>query len=108
LALERGRHFALLAALGLDCRGVARVMLAECAVLGFAAGLAALPIGGGLAGLLVGVVQRRSFGWSFPLELPVRPFLESLALAVGAAIIAGALAAWRGARRESAEALRAE
>ncbi|GMU67538.1 MAG: permease [Acidobacteriota bacterium] len=108
LALERGRHFALLAALGLDRWGVARVVLAECAALGFAAGLAALPIGGGLAGLLVGVVQRRSFGWSFPLELPLRPFLESLALAVGAAVVAGALAALHVARRETAEALRAE
>jgi putative ABC transport system permease protein len=108
LALERGRHFALLAALGLDRWAVARVVLAECAALGLAAGLAALPIGGGLAALLVGVVQRRSFGWSFPLELPVRPFLESLALALGAALVAGTLAALRVARRDTAEALRAE
>jgi putative ABC transport system permease protein len=108
LELERARHFALLRALGLSRSGVARVVVGECAALGLAAGVAALPIGAGLAALLVTVVQRRSFGWTFPLELPWRPFAETVALAVVAAVAAGALAAARVARRPPVAALRDE
>ncbi len=108
LELERARHFGLLRALGLTRAGVAAVVLGESLGLGLAAGLAALPLGAGLATVLVGVVQRRSFGWSFPLELPVAPFAESVALAAGASLVAGTLAALRLARRSPAQALRDE
>ncbi len=108
LELQRAKQFALLRALGATRATVAGIVVAECGALGLAAGIAALPIGAGLASLLVGVVQRRSFGWSFPLALTPRPFVESVALAVGAALVAGVVAALRVAHRAPVEALREE
>jgi len=37
----------------------------------------------------------RAFGWTIAQHWPVRPFVEAFALALGAALLAALLPAWR-------------
>jgi putative ABC transport system permease protein len=82
--------------------------LIQTTLLGLAAGLAAIPVGVVLAGLLVHVINRRSFGWSMDLELTSGPILSGLALAVGASLLAGLYPAVRMQRMQLTGALREE
>ncbi len=108
LELERGREFAVLRAQGLRRRQLLRLVAAETGWMGLAAGLFALPLGALLAALMVHVINRRSFGWSMEIAWTPRPFLEALILALGAALLAGLIPAWRLGRTDPARALREE
>jgi putative ABC transport system permease protein len=77
-------------------------------LLGFAAGLAAIPIGTVLALLLVDVINRRSFGWSMDFVLAPGTLVSGLLLAVSAALLAGIYPSWRASRIELGAALREE
>ncbi|MEO8274576.1 MAG: FtsX-like permease family protein [Thermoanaerobaculia bacterium] len=106
--LERGREFAVMRAQGLTRRQLLRLIAAETGWMGLAAGLFALPLGALLAALMVHVINRRSFGWSMDLLLTPRPFIEAMALALGAALLAGLIPAWRLGRTDPALALKLE
>ncbi|MEO7973315.1 MAG: ABC transporter permease, partial [Thermoanaerobaculia bacterium] len=108
LELERGREFAVLRAQGLTRRQLLQLVAAETGWIGLAAGLFALPLGALLSALMVHVINRRSFGWSMELAWTARPFLEALALALGAALLAGLIPAWRLGRSDPALALKQE
>lgn len=108
LELERGREFAVLRAQGLTRRQLLRLVAAETGWMGLAAGLFALPLGALLSALMVHVINRRSFGWSMELAWTARPFVEALALALGAALLAGLVPAWRLGRTDPALALKEE
>jgi len=108
IQLEKTREVAVLRAIGLAPRQLGTLMLTQTTLLGLAAGLAAMPIGGALAGLLVHVINRRSFGWTMDLVLTPQPVLSGLALAVGAALLAGIYPAFRMRRAELGAALREE
>jgi putative ABC transport system permease protein len=95
LAIERQREFALLRAIGLTPAQLQRLQLLQGGALGLLAGVCALPLGLGLAVLLIEVINRRSFGWSMRLDLPWEQILTALVVAVLAAV----LAAWWPARR---------
>ncbi|MFQ5351005.1 MAG: hypothetical protein ACE5EG_11230, partial [Thermoanaerobaculia bacterium] len=58
--------------------------------------------------IMVRVINLRSFGWTMELQSHPEPFLAALALAVGAALVAGVYPAWRMARTAPAAALREE
>ncbi len=73
IELERGHELAVLRALGFEPRQLAITLLTQTGLLGVAAGLAAVPIGVGLAALLVYVINQRSFGWSMDLVLAPGP-----------------------------------
>jgi putative ABC transport system permease protein len=100
LQLEREREFAVLRSLGMSIRQLFGQNLAQTSLLGFAAGLAALPLGTALAWLLVHVVNRRSFGWSIDFEIAPASLLAGLAMAVTAAVLAGIYPALVGARAD--------
>ena len=108
IELERARERAVLRAVGLGPGGLAALTLAQTTLLGAAAGLAAVPMGSVLAALLVHVINRRSFGWTMSLEPDPRPVLVGIALAVGAAFLAGIYPASRARRVELGRALREE
>jgi len=108
LELERGRELATLRALGMTRRQTRRLVLAESAWMGAAAGLFALPLGALLAAAMIYVVNRRSFGWSMELALAARPFLEALAIALVAALVAAWLPARALAKADPVAALKAE
>ncbi|MEO8195639.1 MAG: ABC transporter permease [Thermoanaerobaculia bacterium] len=108
LELERGREFAVLRAQGLTRRQLLKLVAAETGWMGLAAGLFSLPLGALLAALMVHVINRRSFGWSMEIAWTPRPFVEALALALGAALLAGLIPAWRLGRTDPALALKQE
>ncbi|HAS51680.1 MAG TPA: hypothetical protein DCS21_08025, partial [Gammaproteobacteria bacterium] len=60
------------------------------------------------ATVLIFVINRRAFGWSLPLTVDPVLLLETLALAILAALLAGLYPIWRMARTRPAEALRME
>lgn len=97
LAIERSREFALLRALGVTPLELSRLQCVQGGVLGLIAGLGALPLGLGLAVLLIEVINRRSFGWSMQLDLP----WGQIASAIIISTLAAVLAAWWPARRSA-------
>ncbi len=108
LQLERAREVAVLRAQGLTQGQVWGVVSAQTGIMGFMAGLLSLPLGLVMALVLTLVINRRSFGWSLDLAVDPVILLQALALAVGAALIAGIYPALRMAATPPALALREE
>ena len=104
--LERRRELALLRGIGMTSRQLAGLMFAQTGLLGFFAGLLAMPVGVALSMLLVHVINRRAFGWSMDFTLTPGILLGTLALSVTAALLAGAYPGWRMADTTPAQALR--
>jgi putative ABC transport system permease protein len=108
IELERSRELGVLRALGFAPRDLVSSLLTQTGLLGLAAGVVAMPLGTGLAALLVHVINRRAFGWTMDLSVTAGPLLAGLALAVGAALLAGAYPSWRASRIVLGTALREE
>jgi putative ABC transport system permease protein len=108
LALERARELAVLRAIGLVPRQLVGVVTMQTSLMGLCAGILSLPLGVGLALILVYVINRRSFGWTLALELSPRVLAEAIALAWVAALLAGIYPAWKMSRANPARALRDE
>ncbi len=108
IELERAREVAILRALGFSPRELATQILTRTGLLGVAAGVCAIPLGIALAGLLVHVINRRSFGWTMDLVVTPQPALLGVALALVAAFLAGIYPALRGSRTGLDGALRDE
>jgi len=108
LQLERVRETAVLRAVGWLPRQLRALVLAQTGLLGFAAGLFAMPLGIALAGLLVFVINRRAFGWTMSFEISTGELAQGMALALVAALLAGLYPAWRTSRRSVAQDLREE
>jgi len=108
LQLERARDLAILRATGATPAQVRTQVALQTGVMGLLSGVLSIPLGLVLAEVLIHVINRRAFGWSIATRIdPVIP-LQAMALAVVAALIAGAWPAWRAARVEPADALREE
>jgi putative ABC transport system permease protein len=108
LALEGAREFAVLRAQGLTPGQLWKLVLGQSALIGLTAGLLALPVGLGLAVIMIKVINRLSFGWTVPFVWSPGVLLQALALTLGASLLAGIYPAWRSARTRPAEALREE
>ena len=108
LQLERTREIGVLRTLGVTPRGVWGLVTAQTGLMGLLAGLLAVPCGLLLAGVLIFVINRRSFGWTMPLDPSPAILVQGVALAVLAAVLAGLYPAWRMAASLPADALRDE
>jgi putative ABC transport system permease protein len=108
LQLERAREIAVLRTLGLTPRQVWGLVTVETGLMGLLAGALAVPGGLMLAGILVFVINRRSFGWTMPIDPSPAILLQGVALSVLAAVLAGLYPAWKIARALPAAALRDE
>jgi putative ABC transport system permease protein len=108
LQLERARELGVLRAVGLTVRQLRGAVLLETGLMGAVAGVLAMPTGLTLAMILIYIINRRSFGWTLELRLEPGLFLQALALAVLAALLAGIYPAVRMGRMLTAEALRGE
>jgi putative ABC transport system permease protein len=106
IELERARELSVLRTLGFTPGGLSAMLLTQTGLLGLAAGLAAIPIGSGLAALLVYVINRRSFGWSMEFVVTGEAVISGLVLALAAALLAGLYPAWRASHVELAAGLR--
>ncbi len=93
---------------GHDARQLWRLSLLETGLIGGSAGLLALPMGLVLALVLIYIINLRSFGWSLEMRLDPWEFVQAFAVALGAALLAGVYPAWRMARAQPANAVRAE
>jgi len=108
LALERQREMGVLRATGMTPPQVGGYVTLQTGLMGVIAGLLSLPLGYALAYVLVFVINKRSFGWTLQLSLSPEILLQSFALAVAAAVLAGLYPAWKMARSSPALALREE
>ena len=108
LQLERTREYGAMRATGMTPSQLTRFTLIQTGLMGFAAGVLALPIGTLLSLVLIYVINLRSFGWSMQFILLPGEFLEAFLVAVGAALLAGLYPAWRLGRLQPAAALRSE
>jgi putative ABC transport system permease protein len=108
LQLERSREFGTLRATGMTTAQLGGLSLLETGLIGLTAGILSWPSGLALALLLIYVINRRSFGWTIQLSLQPSTFALALALAVGAALLAGLHPALRLRRLPIARVLREE
>ena len=108
LQLERARELGVLRANGLTPGQVWHLVTAQTGLMGLAAGLLSIPVGLALAAIMIFVINRRSFGWTIRMEVDPMILLGAMALAMGAAVLAGIYPAWKMARTSPALALREE
>lgn len=95
LQLEKVYTYAVLRANGLTPRQVWGMTSIQTGLMGFSAGVLAIPLGIILAVVLVYVINQRSFGWSMQILLEPAMLLQAVILAVIAALIAGIYPAYR-------------
>jgi putative ABC transport system permease protein len=108
LELERAPEVALLRALGFTPGQTWALATAQAAFLGLATGLLSVPLGLAQAGLLIHVINRRSFGWTMPMQIDPWICLQALVLGLAAGLLAAVLPAWKSSRAVTARALREE
>lgn len=108
LLLDRQHEVGILRALGLTGRQLWGLVLLETGLMGAVAGLLAMPTGWVLSLILVHIINRRSFGWTLQMDVDAAPFLTALAVAVGAAVLAGLYPARKMGRALPVAALRRE
>jgi putative ABC transport system permease protein len=108
IQLESVRQTGLLRAVGLTPGQLWRMVGAQTGSVGFIAGLQSLPLGIGLGAIMIFVVNRRSFGWTMTMEVDPWLLVQGVAVAVGAALLAGLYPSWALGRVRPAEALRSE
>jgi len=106
--LDRARELSVLRALGLTPRGAAALVSAQTVFMGGVALVAAIPTGLIIAVVLTKVIDRRAFGWHIEMHLHAAQFLNALALALLAALLAGLYPAWRASRAPIAAQMREE
>lgn len=95
LGLARRGELQTLQSLGIDPRHCRRLLVWQGAGLGLLTALLALPVGYGLAWVLIEVVNPRAFGWRLAFEAAPLHAVTALLLAP----LCGALASWYAARR---------
>ncbi|WP_421216906.1 FtsX-like permease family protein [Aeromonas enteropelogenes] len=95
LGLARRGELQTLQSLGLSPRHCRRLLVWQGAGLGLLTALLALPVGYGLAWVLIEVVNPRAFGWRLAFEAALLHAVTALLLAP----VCGALASWYAARR---------
>ncbi len=108
LQLERARELGTLRATGMTREQLWLLTLVETGLMGATAGLLAMPVGYVLAWILIYVINVRSFGWTLNMQLEPAYFLQALAVAVIAALLAGIYPAIRLSNMEIATAVREE
>ena len=102
LQAGREREFRLLSAVGLSRAQIWRQAMVQTTMLGLVASLAALPLGLFIAWVLCAFVNPHAFGWSIDLQPSARAIGLPLLSGIGAALLAGAIPAYRSSFRAGA------
>jgi len=102
---EREREFGTLRACGLTRIETGRLMVTECGLCGVISGVLSIPLGLVLAWILVFMINKRSFGWSYDFILNYNILIQALLLSVLASVAAGLLPAIKSATTDIPSAL---
>ena len=89
LQLEKARELATLRALGMTPVQIGGLVTMQTGFIGVLSGIAAIPLGIIMAWVLIAVINRRAFGWQMDMTIEPGILLSSLALAIGASLLAG-------------------
>ena len=108
IQLENTREYGVLRATGLTPAQLWAMVTSQTGIVGGIAGVLALPLGLGLAWVMIHVINKRSFGWTLQMHVPLEILLQAVALAITAALLAGLYPALRIAQLSPAAALREE
>jgi len=108
LQLEKQRELGILRSIGLTVRQLWGLVMLETGLMGFVAGLLALPTGFVLSLILIYIINRRSFGWTLQMSIIPGPFIQAMAVAIIAALLAGIYPARRVSRMGVSDAVRFE
>lgn len=108
LQLERVRELGVLRATGMTLRQMWQLSLLETGLMGLVAGLIAIPTGFVLAWVLIYVINVRSFGWTLQMDLQPAYFLQALAVALVAALLAAIYPSFKLGQMVIATAIRSD
>jgi putative ABC transport system permease protein len=89
MVIDRRREFAILRFLGAAQPQVRRVILFEAGLLGLLANTIGIILGTFLSLILIFVINKQSFGWTFQFHWPVVMLLSSLTVVYLATVLAG-------------------
>lgn len=106
--LERTREYGVLRAIGFNYAEMCRNVLTQTLLLGLSAALLAVPVGVLIGGILIEVINPRSFGWTMTMVIEPALIAKSGVVALLAAVAAGLYPSWHAARIEPADAMRYE
>ena len=108
LQLERKRELGILRANGLLPSQLFKIVNLQTILMGFTAGIIALPLGNILAAILVYIINKRSFGWTMQFEVLPSIMIEAMILSLVAAMLAGIYPGYKMSKTSPANALREE
>jgi putative ABC transport system permease protein len=108
LQLERKRELGILRANGLLPSQLFKIVNLQTLLMGFTAGVLALPLGNILAAILVYIINKRSFGWTMQFEILHSIMLEAMIVSLAAALLAGIYPGYKMSKTSPANALREE
>ncbi|NLS11388.1 ABC transporter permease [Vibrio sp. SM6] len=104
--ISRQRHIALLRCLGLSGRELIAIGGVQLLLFGLISALVAVPLGLSLAVLIVDLIIKHSFGWSLQLQVIPWEYLWTIAWAMFAIMLAGALPVLRLVKNTPMKSLR--
>jgi len=102
------RELGVMRAIGFTPRQIWSVITTETGLMGFIAGIMAIPTGIVLAVVLIYIINQRSFGWTFQFIIPMPVLWDAFLLAIFAALLAGFYPSIRMANISPAVSLREE
>ena len=108
LQLERKRELGILRANGLLPSQLFKIVNLQTLLMGFTAGVLALPLGNILAAILVYIINKRSFGWTMQFEILPSIMIEAMIVSLAAAFLAGIYPGIKMSKTSASNALREE
>jgi putative ABC transport system permease protein len=108
LQLEKERELGVLRAIGMIPSQLWKMVIIQTGLMGFIAGIMAIPLGNILAYILIHIINRRSFGWSIDFYFIPDYAIQGIIISIFAAILAGIYPAIKMSRTSPSKALRQE
>ncbi len=105
---DRKKEIGILKAIGVRSREFWKLLLTETGLMGFFAGLFAIPTGIIISLILVYVINLRSFGWTIQFHFEFIYIIQAFLLSIASAIIAGIFPILRINRLETIKIIRNE